>query len=92
VLNSDSADLPSIVRNARYEREMAAIEADEKEKAQAEHALDFGLARDPQRGFPLPGSPYRIFPIYVEGMEYIVYYRVAGMRIYLDSIRQGVCP
>jgi hypothetical protein len=85
-----SPDLPEIVRNPRYERELEAISADAREKAQAEHALDFALARDPARGFPLPGTQYRIFPVYIDGLEYVVYYRVEGAVVYLDSLRKGV--
>lgn len=82
-----------IIRNPRFESELEELKAPLKSKAEVEHALDFALERDPGRGFPVAGGPYRVWPVYLKGREYVVYYRLEassdGQTIYLDSIQPG---
>jgi hypothetical protein len=84
--NDDDSELQGFVYSARFEAELEAIEPNSKAAHQIIHSLEFALMRQPERGFPVEGTPYRIWPVYDRhGNEYVVYYRI-GERVEALSI------
>jgi hypothetical protein len=70
----DDFELPGFVYNPRFEAELEFIEPNTKAAAQIIHSLEFSLIRDPERGWPVPGTPYRMWPVYdSRGRECVVF-------------------
>jgi hypothetical protein len=76
-----------VINNPRFEDELAAIKANPRDADQVLHAITWALARQPGRGFPIPGTSYSIWPVYVGDKEYVVYYRFSDTSVELLSIR-----
>lgn len=75
--SGDDSELQGFVYSARFEAELEAIEPDAQAADRIIHSLEYALARHPDRGFPIEGTPYRIWPVYDSHWnEYVVYYRV----------------
>lgn len=80
------AELREVIQNPRYDEELAQIDADVRATDQATHAAIFALARHPERGFPIAETTYSIWPVYIEGSEYVIYYTFDDDRVELISI------
>lgn len=76
-----------VIISARFDAELEAIESDVRQADQALHAVSWALARKPERGFPIPGTPFCIWPVYIRRREYVVYYRYDDTSVELVSIR-----
>jgi len=66
---------------------LEAIETDPRRADQVLHALTWALARHPERGFPVPGTHFSIWPVYLHGLEYVVYYWYTPSSVELFSLR-----
>jgi hypothetical protein len=76
-----------VIHSLRFDAELEALEADPRLADQAVHALTWALARHPERGFPVPGAHFSIWPIYLRDLECVVYYRYTPSWVELLSIR-----
>lgn len=74
-----------VAYNPRFERELKLIEPDPRRAGEVLEALDWALARHPERGFPIPGTPYSVWPVYLRGRECTVYYTYDAHRVELVS-------
>jgi hypothetical protein len=75
-----------IIHSARFDAELEAIEGDARAADQVVHALTWTLARQPERGCPIPQTPMLMWPVYLRNREYVVYYRVGTTWVELLSI------
>ena len=75
-----------VVQSARYDNQLAAIESDARTADQTTHAVAWALARQPERGFGIPGTPWSIWPVYIRGEEYVVYYTFDDYRVELVAV------
>lgn len=64
----------SVVQSHRFERELRKAEPDPRRADEVVSALEFALARHPERGFAVPGTPFSIWPIYLRDREWVAYY------------------
>lgn len=88
--SDDDSELQGFVYSARFEAELEAIEPDAQAADRIIHSLEFALMRQPERGVPIPGTPYRMWPVY-DGHwnEYVVYYRIRERVEVLSIIPAG---
>lgn len=75
-----------VINSARFDAELAAIEGDARQADQALHAISWALARKPDSGFPVPGTTFSIWPVYMGKREYVVYYHYTETWVELLSI------
>jgi len=78
--------LREVVQNHRYDDEIEQIGASAKETDQATHAAIFALARHPERGGSIVGTDLFIWPVYIGGREYVIYYVFNDDEVELISI------
>ena len=78
-----------VIHSARFDAELEAIEEDARAADQVVHALTWALCRHPERGFPIPETPYHVWPVYIRQIEYAVYYRFGTTWVELVSISRG---
>lgn len=76
-----------VIHSLRFDAELEDIERDPRQADQVLHAVSWALARQPESGFPIPGTPLSIWPVYVRQREYVVYYRYSETWVELLSIR-----
>jgi hypothetical protein len=76
----------SVVQNHRFERELRRAEPDPRRADEIVSALEFALARHPERGFSVPGTPYSIWPIYIRDSELVAYYTYDEETVELASL------
>jgi hypothetical protein len=81
------ANFREVIHSLRFDAELEALETDPRRADQAVHALTWALARHPERGFPVPGTQFSIWPVYLRGVEYVVYYRYTPSWVELLSLR-----
>jgi hypothetical protein len=75
-----------VINSSRFDAELEAIEGDLQLGDQALHAASWALARKPENGFPVPGTNFSIWPVYIRNREYVVYYRYTDASVELLSI------
>lgn len=76
-----------VIHSPRFDAELEDIERDPRLADQVLHALTWALARHPATGFPIPGTPLWIWPVYIKSREYVVYYRYSETSVELLAIR-----
>jgi hypothetical protein len=74
-----------VIKNPRFERELRETEPDPQRADEAVEAMEFALARHPERGFPV--ASFFLWPIYIRNLEYVVYYTFDDMQVELTSLR-----
>jgi hypothetical protein len=74
-----------VIKNPRFERELHRAEPDPRKADEAVEAMEFALARHPERGFPV--ASLFIWPIYVRAVEHVVYYTFDDVQVELVSLR-----
>jgi hypothetical protein len=80
----------SIVRSARFEEELKQFFSSVRRGDDAVEGSEFALARAPERGVPVPQTTLFVWPIYPQGVEYLIYYRYSDEEVTLESIRRGL--
>jgi len=80
----------SVVQNHRFERELRKAEPDPRRADEVVSALEFALARHPERGFGVPDTHYSIWPIYLRDRELVVYYTYDEETVELASLHQSM--
>ena len=75
-----------VIHNQRFERELRKAEPDPRRADDVAGALEFALARHPERGFPVDDGPFHIWPIYIRDTEYVAYYRFNEEQVELISL------
>ncbi len=78
--------LRSVIQSHRFERELRKAEPDPRRADEVVSALEFALARHPERGFAVPGTPYSIWPIYIRDRELVAYYTYDEEMVELASL------
>lgn len=76
----------SVVQSHRFERELRKAESDPRRADEVVSALEFALARHPEKGFAVPGTPYSIWPIYIRNQEWVAYYTYDEETVELASL------
>ena len=79
----------TVVQHHRFERELRKAEPDPRRADEVVSALEFALARHPERGFPVPDTPFSIWPIYSRGRELVAYYTYDDETVELASLLQS---
>lgn len=79
----------SVIQSHRFERELRKAEPDPRKADDLISALEFALARHPERGFPIPDTSLSIWPIYVRDRELVAYYRYDESTVELVSLLAG---
>jgi hypothetical protein len=74
-----------VIKNSRFERELHQAEPDPRKADEAVEAMEFALARHPERGFPV--ASFFIWPIYIRAVEHVVYYTFDDVQVELVSLR-----
>jgi hypothetical protein len=80
------ASFREVINSPRFEAELEAIESDPRLADQVLHALSWALARKPEKGFPVPGTNFSIWPVYIRQREHVVYYHYGSTWVELLSI------
>lgn len=78
-----------VIQSHRFERELRKAEPDPRKADDLISALEFALARHPERGFPIPDTALSIWPIYVRDRELVAYYRYDESTVELVSLLAG---
>jgi hypothetical protein len=76
-----------VIKSPRFERELHRAEPDLQKADEAVEAMEFALARHPERGFP--AASLFIWPIYIRNVEHVVYYIFDDVQVELVSLRAG---
>ena len=76
----------SVVQSHRFERELRKAEPDPRRADEVVSALEFALARHPERGFPVPETAFSIWPIYIRDRELVAYYTYDEETVELTSL------
>lgn len=76
-----------VIQSHRFERELRKAEPDPRRADDVAAALEFALARHPERGFPVLDGPLHIWPVYIRDAEYVAYYRFGEVQVELISLR-----
>ncbi len=76
----------TVIREHRFERELAAIEPSARLADQAVCGLEDILSRRPKRGVPIGPDPMWATPIYTLGPNLLVYYEFDENTVTLISI------
>ena len=79
-----------VVQSHRFERELRKAEPDPRRADDVVSALEFALSRYPERGFPVSGTPYSIWPIYIRNRELIAYYTYDEERVELAVLSSSM--
>jgi hypothetical protein len=74
-----------VIKNPRFESELHRAEPDPRKADEAVEAMEFALARFPERGFPV--ESFYIWPIYIRNAEHVVYYVFDEVQVELVSLR-----
>ena len=74
-----------VVKSLRFESELHRAESDPRMADEAVEAMEFALARHPERGFPV--ESLFIWPIYIQNTEHVVYYVFDETQVELVSLR-----
>lgn len=74
-----------VIKSPRFESELRRAEPDPRKADEAVEAMEFALARHPERGFPV--ESFYIWPIYVRNAEHVVYYAFDEIQVELVSLR-----
>jgi hypothetical protein len=74
-----------VIKSSRFESELHRAEPDPRKADEAVEAMEFALARHPERGFPV--ESFFIWPIYIRDVEHVVYYVFDEIQVELVSLR-----
>lgn len=75
-----------VIQSHRFERELRKAEPDPRRADDVAAALEFALARHPERGFPIDDGPLHIWPVYIRDAEHVAYYRFDEEQLELISL------
>jgi hypothetical protein len=81
--------LRDVVHEPSFERELRRLLPNPDPFEEVAGALEFALARNPERGAPIPGTDLCIWPVYIRDAEWVVYYRFDDARVELVGLRES---